>query len=130
MRVTVSKEIKKHLTVSEMPAVNEIIKLMKDDKSTVEDYARMAMASLGYIVQEFEIYRASATIAKNQRANDAIFEGSNDLDVWIEYLAFDSYYGAYDCGVYLSDLWGLTEENEGELCDKMYLNAFTKGGKR
>lgn len=130
MRVTVSKEIKKYLTVSEMPAVNEIIKFMKEDEFTVEDYARMAMNSLGYIAQRFEIYRASATIAKNQRANNAIFEGSNNLDVWIEFLAFDSYYGAFDCGVYLSDLWGLTEENEGELYDNMYLNAFTKRGRR
>lgn len=128
MRVTVSKEIEKHLTVSEMPTVNEIIKSMKEDESTAEDYARMAMNSFGYNAK-FEIYRATATIAKNQRANDVFFEGSNDLDVWIEFLAFDSHYGAFDSGVYLSDLWGLTEENQRELRGKMYLNAFTKGGK-
>lgn len=126
MKVTASNEFKRFLTAKELSAVGEIIKYLRDnDEAEIESYARMAINSFGYNTA-FEIYRPTAVVAKNKRANDVFFEGSKDLDVWIEFLAFDAYCGAFDCGVYLSDLWGLTEENKSDLHKNMYCEVFTK----
>ena len=124
MRVQVTSKEKKFLTVAEMPAVRHIILDMKEDGISIEYYADMAMRA--FKGSGFEIFRPKATIARNCRVNDRFFEGSGKLDVWIEFLAFNPFYGAYDCGVYVSDLWDLCDENAHELAEKMYINAFTK----
>lgn len=125
MRVQVTSEEKKFLTVAEMPAVRRIIQDMKEDECPLEEYADMVMCAIKGT--GFEIYRPKAVISKNCRINDRYFDGSGALDVWITFLAFDSYFGAYDCGVYLSDVWELTDDNHEELRSKMYVKAFTNG---
>lgn len=124
MRVQVTNKEKKFLTVAEMPAVRHIIQDMKEDGTSIVVYADMAMRAIKG--SGFEIFRPKATIAKNCRVHDRFFDGSGDLDVWIDFLAFNPHYGAYDCGVYLSDIWDLCDENKHELSTKMYINAFEK----
>ncbi len=122
MKIQVTNKEREYLTAAEMPAVRHIIQDMKEE--SIESYADMAMRA--FKGSGFEIFRPKATIARNCRVNDRFFEGSGKLDVWIEFLAFSSSYGAYDCGVYVSDLWDLHDENTHELAEKMYIDAFTK----
>lgn len=124
MKIAVTKEAKEHITVAEMPLVNKMLAVLRKDDTPVEELARTAMRAVepSYI---FEIYRPKVAISRNSRAVNAITEDSRDFDVWIEFLAFNGYAGAYDCGVYLSDVWGLCGE---ELASKMYISAFTRRG--
>lgn len=125
MKVQVTKRTKEDLYVSEMPLAKRIIEEEKEDSHNVEEYALMVLSALGYNAP-FEVYRPVAMVSKNRRIHDRYFEGSGILDVWVEFLAFDKYYGAFDCGVYLSDIWDLCDENRKELRSKMYFNAFER----
>lgn len=124
MKVSITGESRKCLLVAELPAAKRLIAEMKEDTSTVAEYARMAMRTISS--DSFEIYRPEAVVAKNNRVWNKYFEGSGTLDVYITFLAFNSYCGAYECGVYLSDIWELCEANYGALPHKMYINAFEK----
>ena len=125
MRVRITKAEKEFLIIAEMPAVNRLIKSMKEeDDFTIEEYAQMVMRAIHPYVR-WNIYDAKATIAKNCRISEMFFDGSGTLDVWIEFLAFDALEGAYQCGVYLTDIWNLNEDNRDELKRHMYINSFT-----
>ena len=81
MKVRLTQEAKKYITVAEMPAVRRIIADMKEDTSTVEDYAEMAInAAYDGRAYNIGIFKATAEIAKNQRVYNAY--GENSDGVW------------------------------------------------
>lgn len=124
MKVAFTTEMKKVVTVYEMPAVRKVIEYMKDGESTVKEYAEMAarIASGCNIVKVLE---ASARIAANRRVWDAIAEGSEKFDVWIEFTAFTDN-GFVMGGVYITDLWECTRDNHDEIRNRMYIRKFTE----
>lgn len=82
----------------------QMIAVMAEDEYSVADYAKLAMENICR-GEKFEIFRPKATIAGNSRVNDNFFDGSGHMDIYIEFLAFNHYRGAYEVGAYLTDIW-------------------------
>lgn len=125
MKVRLTQEAKKYITVAEMPAVRNIISDMKEDTSTVEDYAEMAI-SAAYDGRAYNIviYKATAEIAKNQRVYNAYGENSGSLDIWITAVAYVNCDEFIEIGAYLSDIWQITCDNKKEIAAHMYVRRF------
>lgn len=124
MKVKFTKEEKKFITVAQMPAVNQIIKDMKEYPLS-EDTQTIARVASG-VNSTFEILKAEARIAKNCRVWNAFSDESENLDIWIEVYAFNNYDGFYEIGIYLSDVWQITGDNGDEIRSHMYINEYHK----
>lgn len=125
MKVNLTAEMKKFITVAEMPAVKKVMQYEKEnDEWTVQEWAKMA-ARLVFDDEATMIIEAKARIAKNQRVWDAFDEETGDIDVWIEFTAFSEYRSSFIiAGVYLTDLWQLTKDNADEIKSHMYIRQF------
>ena len=129
MKVNLTAEMKKFITVAEMPAVKKVMKYEKEnDEWTVQEWAKMA-ARLVFDDNGAKVIEATARIAKNQRVWDAFDEETRDIDVWIEFTAFSEYRSSFIiAGVYLTDLWQLTKDNADEIKSHMYIRRFEEVG--
>lgn len=126
MRVVLTKESKKVITVAEMPVVRQMIAELKEDDYTAEKYAAMA-ARLITGDSSVEIISATAEIARNCRIYNGYGEESGDLDVWIDFRAFSNYKSCFIiAGAYLSDIWQIGGENNEELIKQMYVRKFSE----
>lgn len=125
MKVNLTAEMKKFITVAEMPAVKKVMQYEKEnDEWTVQEWAKMA-ARLVFDDNGAKVIEATARIAKNQRVWDAFDEETRDIDVWIEFTAFSEYRSSFIiAGVYLTDLWQLTTDNADEIKSHMYIRQF------
>ena len=125
MKVNLTAEMKKFITVAEMPAVKKVMQYEKEnDEWTVQESAKMA-ARLVFDDNGAKVIEATARIAKNQRVWDAFDEETRDIDVWIEFTAFSEYRSSFIiAGVYLTDLWQLTKDNADEIKSHMYIRRF------
>lgn len=124
MKVTLTAEMKKIITVAEMPAVRQMIESLKDDSFTAKEYAEMAAnaAGNGHVMKVLE---CSAEIAKNCRACDNYTNDSGDLDVWVNFTAYTTE-GFVMGGAYLTDIWAITGDNHNEIRRHMYIRKFTE----
>lgn len=122
MKVQFTADMKRVVTVAEMPAVRKVIEYEKDDEWTAKEWAKMA-AELVCPHSRVKVLEASAEIAKNFRVRDAYDEGSADVDVWIKFTAFadDSFVMG---GVYLTDLWAARADNREETVKHMHVRRF------
>ena len=129
MKVNLTAEMKKFITVAEMPAVKKVMQYEKEnDEWTVQEWAKMA-ARLVFDDNGAKVIEATARIAKNQRVWDAFDEETRDIDVWIEFTAFSEYRSSFIiAGVYLTDLWQLTKDNADEIKPHMYIRRFEEVG--
>ena len=129
MKVNLTAEMKKFITVAEMPAVKKVMQYEKEnDDWTVQEWAKMA-ARLVFDDNGAKVIEATARIAKNQRVWDAFDEETRDIDVWIEFTAFSEYRSSFIiAGVYLTDLWQLTKDNADEIKSHMYIRRFEEVG--
>ena len=129
MKVNLTAEMKKFITVAEMPAVKKVMQYEKEnDEWTVQEWAKMA-ARLVFDDNGAKVIEATARIAKNQRVWDAFDEETRDIDVWIEFIAFSEYRSSFIiAGVYLTDLWQLTKDNADETKSHMYIRRFEEVG--
>jgi hypothetical protein len=120
MKITITTDMKKVLTISEMPIVRQVIESLKDDNS-LKDYAKMAagLAACGSVEKVLE---CSAEIAKNCRADNNFFVGSSDLDVWITFTAYTSE-GFVMGGAYLTDIWNIGSDDY-EIRKHMFVRMF------
>ena len=125
MKVNLTAEMKKFITIAEMPAVKKVMQYEKEnDEWTVQEWAKMA-ARLVFDDNGAKVIEATARIAKNQRVWDAFDEETRDIDVWIEFTAFSEYRSSFIiAGVYLTDLWQLTTDNADEIKSHMYIRQF------
>ena len=125
MKVNLTAEMKKFITVAEMPAVKKVMQYEKEnDEWIVQEWAKMA-ARLVFDDNGAKVIEATARIAKNQRVWDAFDEETRDIDVWIEFTAFSEYRSSFIiAGVYLTDLWQLTKNNADEIKSHMYIRRF------
>lgn len=125
MKVKLTQEYKKYITVTEMPTVREIISDMKEDSSTIEEYAEMAIqAACDGKAYSIEIMKASATISKNCRAWNAYNNHSENLDVYIEATAYVNGDEFIMIGAYLTDIWQIGSDNRKEIASNMYIRRF------
>lgn len=129
MKVNLTAEMKKFITVAEMPAVKKVMQYEKEnDEWTVQEWAKMA-ARLVFDDNGAKVIEATARIAKNQRVWDAFDEETRDIDVWIEFTAFSEYRSSFIiAGVYLTDLWQFTKDNADEIKSHMYIRRFEEVG--
>ena len=129
MKVNLTAEMKKFITVAEMPAVKKVMQYEKEnDEWIVQEWAKMA-ARLVFDDNGAKVIEATARIAKNQRGWDAFDEETRDIDVWIEFTAFSEYRSSFIiAGVYLTDLWQLTKDNADEIKSHMYIRRFEEVG--
>lgn len=124
MKVQFTADMKRIVTVAEMPAVKKVMRCANEDECTATDLARVA-ARLVFDDNAAMIIEAKARIAKNQRVWDAFDEETRDIDVWIEFTAFSEYRSSFIiAGVYLTDLWQLTTDNADEIKSHMYIRRF------
>ena len=129
MKVNLTAEMKKFITVAEMPAVKKVMQYEKEnDEWIVQEWAKMA-ARLVFDDNGAKVIEATARIAKNQRVWDAFDEETRDIDVWIEFTAFREFRSSFIiAGVYLTDLWQLTKDNADEIKSHMYIRRFEEVG--
>ena len=122
MKVQFTADVKRVVTVAEMPAVRKVIEYEKDDEWTAKEWAKMA-AEIVCPRSSVKVLEASAEIAKNCRVWDTYADGSADFDVWIRFTAFagDSFVMG---GAYLSDLWAASADNREETVKHMYVRRF------
>lgn len=129
MKVSITKEIKKVITLADMPAVNEVIKTMQYDSTTVKEAAEAA-ARIASGNNDVKVLEASAEIAGNCRIWDYYnYDGcSAHYDVWVNFTAIiaNGFGGIIMGGAYLSDIHQATGDNDEELREHMYIRKFTE----
>ena len=129
MKVSITKEMKKVITVADMPAVNEVIKTMQYDATTAKEAAEAA-ARIASGNNDVKVLEASAEIAGNCRIWDYYnYDGcSAHYDVWINFTAIiaGGFGGIMMGGAYLSDIQQTTGDNDEELREFMYIRKFTE----
>lgn len=124
MKVQFTAEMKRIVTVAEMPAVRKIIEAEKEnDEWTAQEWAKMA-AGIVRPCSSVKVLEASAEIAKNCRVWDAYADGSADFDVWIRFTALVNDDSFVMGGAYLSDLWAASADNREETIKHMYIRRF------
>jgi len=127
MKIKMTADSKRIVSLEEAPAAQSIISSMKeDDTSTPADYIRQAVNALcGDRNSCDQVFEASAEIAKNCRVWNYHSDNSGTLDVWITGTAktFDTF---YIIGAYLSDLWQLCPDNYSEITQHFYVRKFTE----
>ena len=122
MKVRFTAEMKRVVTVAEMPAVRSVIEYMKEDQWEAKDYAEMA-ARIAIGCNDVKVIDASARIAANSRIWNAIAEDSMQYDVWVEFTAFANN-GFVMGGVCVTDLWNYSSDNRDDIIPHMYIRKF------
>lgn len=122
MLIKLEDRYKDFYTVRDLERARRVIKEQKEDTETAKGWAEYAVReALGndcdYLV---EVLKAKAHTAKNRRAFDRYFEGSDDMDVWVEATA-ETRYGFIKVGAYLTDIWQTGAEHYK---DHMYIQYF------
>ncbi len=126
MKVSITKESKKILTLEEAQVARQIILDRKEDEWSVTEYAEMAVNVVcGCSDHCVEVLKATAEINKNCRAWNVYSENSGTLDVWIKATAQTSE-GFYIIGVYLSDIWEISDDNHAEIASHMFIRKFVE----
>lgn len=112
MKVTLPKDYKRMFTIHQVEVAKKVIKSEKEDEFTAEEYAKLLVnhiitrQGLNDGVQRVFEVTAGITTA---RGWDKYFEGSEDIDIYIE-----CYVRTWDGVVYatamLSDIWRIGGE--------------------
>ena len=110
MTAIISDDMKNVLTIAEGEKLSTMNHVISDED--VDDYYKMMLGAVG-LDSSCHVYFDQILLAKNERANDDYFNGSGNLDIWIEIKAFKQ--GVEFCvlGAYLSDLWKFDSSDEG-----------------
>lgn len=125
MKVKLTQEMKKYITMDQAPKARSIISDMKEDESTPADYIRYAISAV-YDGKSYdvEVLKAEAEIAKNCRCVDAYADDSGNLDVWIDATAYVNGNEFIIIGAYLTDIWQITSDNMKEIAEHFYVRRF------
>ena len=126
MKVKLQDIYKDIYTVSDLDRARAVIRMMREDCASVQEYAecavREALTGKDDYIGKDAILRATATTAKNSRVWDGFYCGSYDMDVWIEATA-ETAYGFVKVGAYLTDIWTAGAESFRE---HMWVNYYEK----
>lgn len=125
MKVRITEDMKRVITLAEMPAVNKVIRYAKEDEMTVKEYAEMA-ARIASRNNNVKVLEASAEIACNCRISDWYDNGSANFDIWVNFTAIidDCFAGIIMGGAYVTDIHALDNENAKEIRSHMYIRRF------
>lgn len=130
MKIAITANSKKMITVDEMPEVKRMIADFKNDEMTAAEYAVMAANAIyryncGYNCCD-DILQATATISKNSRIYNRYTNNSRSLDIWIEFTSYSLDQGFIIGGAYLSDIWEICGDDDinAEIVKRMYIRQF------
>lgn len=122
MKVKITADTRKWLTLEELPAAQTIIRDMREEDAAA-DLEILAGFFHASAPKEY-----TAEIAGNARIWDAYGEGTGRLDVWIECMLLDGWEDGknviYNVGCYLTDLWSIGGVDADELRSHMYVRRF------
>lgn len=124
MKVKISEISRKIITIEQIPAARKVIEVMKEDEWTVKDYAAMA-ARIASGCNGIRVIEADAAVVGNHRVWDAIAEGTEWFDVWVEFIAFTGD-GFTTGGAYITDLWRSNADNLDDIRSHMYIRKFVE----
>ena len=126
MKVSISKESKKWMTIAELPIAKAIVAQMKEDE-TEDFYASYALAIACDSTNDsglgWEILSAKAEICRNDRAWNRYTDDSAHLDVHCTVRAV-SLHAYYEVNYCLSDIWDYDGDNTREIKSRMYIRRF------
>lgn len=106
MKVALEKEYRKYYTLEDLERAKAVISYEKEDEETVKGWAEYAAREALNGTNDFlrEVIKADAHTARNCRAWNAYGDGTQDMDVWIDFTA-ETADGFLKGGAYLSDIW-------------------------
>lgn len=124
MIVRMTADSRRVISLDESEIARRIIEMAREDD--LRSYAVSAVNCTGVNFNGCtKIYEANAEIARNGRVWDAFFEGSRDIDIWINVVARTDY-GFVELGAYLTDIWQITGSNSEEIRSHFYMRRFTE----
>ena len=130
MKVTLTKEMKRFISLAEAPAVRQIIADMKNDETPITEYAAMAARAIsGSGSNIVKVLEASAEICKDAATPFNYYnENSGCIDIWVRFTAIinDGFDGIIMGGALLSGIWSLCgdEETDREIVSHWYVRNF------
>ena len=130
MKVQITADTKKNITVARLPAARAIVKSCAEDETGAKEYAASAInaalkATTGAVNGCVKVLEASACVARNCRAWCNYDDNSEDLDVWIEATA-ETVEGFAKIGAYLTDIWQLSGDNDAAVLAYMYVRRYVE----
>jgi hypothetical protein len=124
MKVQITKDSKRLITLEDMPAVKAMIAELK------EDNAKFDLEILSGVFKTNTPNSYEAEIAKNRRLWNYYSDNSKDYDIWVETTLPETYengkYVIYKVGCYLSDIWSISADNKEEIKSHMYIRKFVE----
>lgn len=125
MKVRLTKEAKKWLTLEQAPIAHQIIKGEKENETIAAEYAEMVIRAVYFgSVWDVEVLKSSASIARNGRVWNLYGDGSGTLDIWIDATVCVNDNEFIIIGAYLSDIWQITGSFDQEIVSHMYIRRF------
>ena len=112
IKATLPSNYKELFTIAETETAKRIIKDLKAWDDTAQDFARYALNDIIRNRAEWvqEIYFVSAEICRDLGTQNAYFEDSGHMDVWLEFVGETSE-GFYKVGCLLSEAWAIGGDN-------------------
>lgn len=125
MKVTLAKDYRKLYTLDDLDIAKELISCAKEDASTAKEYAAFAVKEALRGKDDFleEVLKATAETCKNNNVWDRYFEGSGNMDIYIEATAETSR-GFIKVSAYLSDIWEI--DGAADIQSRMYIRYYTE----
>ena len=126
MKVQITKDTKKWLTLAQAPYAHQIVEWCKDDMSAKEAASIAANVTAGfYNDYAREVLKASAEICKDNRTPyDYFGEGCEHLNVWVT-ATVETGNGFMKIGCLLSDIHGVgDDETRKELFNNSYIRYY------
>lgn len=126
MKISITKESKKVITIEEAQIAQKIIEGEKESTMTVAEAAEMAVNAAAILHNEdrcCRVLEATAQISKNIHVWNFYHDDSRHLDVWVEATA-QTENGFCIIGAYLSDIYQIASDNREEIARHMFVRWF------
>lgn len=126
-KIAFPDDYKRHFTLANLEQCKKLEDSIRNDDGKIDlswEAAMVAIIGSDSHVCDSHILAARAEFSRNARVWDHYCEGTETMDVWIEAKAFDSCYGFYDVGAYLSDIWQYSCELKEVTKEHMYIKHY------
>ena len=124
MKVSITEDSKRLITLNDMPAVKAMIAELK------EDNAKDCLNILANTFNTATPKEYSAEISKNCRIYNRYSENSADFDIWVTVTLPETVENGkwviYKVGCYLTDIWSISADNKEEIKSHMYIRKFVE----
>ena len=128
VKIQLTEKSKRLITMLDVDNIKAMIQELKNEglESAIYEYISIAMGCVKQYA-DWSYYDVSMEITRNCRIEYNFYtENSADFDVWIEFKAFNEFDGFYIVGVYLSDIYSITDDNKPEIRQHMYVRVYTQ----